>query len=66
MLGAAPTLEDRSVFRSRDLVKIKELKSHFYYWYDDYLSRGDEEVTEVTFKIHEYYINEFLPLHLGK
>ena len=37
LFGAAPALEDRSVFRSRDL-KIKELKSHIYYWYDYYLS----------------------------
>ena len=28
--------EDRSVFRKQDLKKIKELKSHFYYWHDYY------------------------------
>ena len=28
------TREDRSVFRSRDLEKIKEFKSHLYYWHD--------------------------------
>ena len=59
--GAAPAWEDGSVFRSRDLNKIKELKSHFYYWLHYYVSGGIETVTEDTKYEHIYYCNEFLP-----
>ena len=55
--------EDKSVFRSQDRKKIKELKSHFYHWHD-YFSRGlDKGLTNTEY---HYYHNEFSPWYFSR
>ena len=45
--------EDRSVFRNQDLKKIKELKSHFYYWHDYYYNEYLPSMVDGTLRRKE-------------